>query len=292
MKKIFVLGVAAIALAACGRVPAGNVGVKVNMLGDDKGGIEVVSPGKYWLGWNEELFIFPTFMQNYVWTKSATEGSPNDESLSFQDKDGLVANADIGISYAIEPTKAGDIFAKYRRGVDEITDVFLHNMVRDALVRETADKNMEYLYGSGKAEIMNNVTEIVRNQVKPLGINVDKIYWIGEIRLPPQVEESINNKIQATQKAQQRQNEVAQSRAEADKKIEDARGDAESILKVAEAQAKANKILSESITSNLVQYKMIEKWNGEMPKITGGNTSMLLQPDILNSNKGILDQVK
>jgi regulator of protease activity HflC (stomatin/prohibitin superfamily) len=65
--------------------------------------------------------------------------------------------------------------------------------------------------------------------------------------------------------AQQRQNEVAQAKAEADKKIEDARGTAESILRVAEAQSKANKILAESLTPEFVQYEALQKWDGKLP---------------------------
>lgn len=253
-------------VAACSYVPAGNVGVKFNLYGSDKGvNFEEVGPGKYWLGWNEELYIFPTFMQNYVWTKSADEGSPNDESISFQTMDGMVANADIGISYSIDPDKVTNIFQKYRKGVDEITDVYLHNMVRDALVKEASTKPVDYVYGSGKAELIAKVQEDVMSQVAPIGINIDKISWIGEIRLPQTVIDSINAKNAATQMAQQRQNEVAQAKAEADKRVAQAKGEADSILLTAQAQAEANKILASSITPELIQNKAIEKWDGKLP---------------------------
>lgn len=255
-----------LSVTACTYVPAGNVGIKVNMLGGDKGvDSEVVGPGKYWLGINEQMYIFPTFMQNYVWTKDPAEGSPNDESISFQTVDGMTANADIGISYTLNPDKVSNIFQTYRRGVDEITDTFLRNMVRDALVNEASNKPIEYVYGAGKAELIDAVQVDVAAQVEPIGIKIDKIYWIGDIRLPQTVIDSINAKNAATQMAQQRQNEVAQAKAEADKKIEDARGVAESILKVAEAQAKANKILSESLTVEFVQYEALQKWDGKLP---------------------------
>jgi regulator of protease activity HflC (stomatin/prohibitin superfamily) len=236
------------------------------MLGGDKGvDSEVVGPGKYWLGFNEQMYIFPTFMQNYVWTKDPAEGSPNDESISFQTVDGMTANADIGISYTLNPDKVSNIFQTYRRGVDEITDTFLRNMVRDALVNEASNKPIEYVYGAGKAELIDAVQADVAAQVESIGIKIDKIYWIGDIRLPQTVIDSINAKNAATQMAQQRQNEVAQAKAEADKKIEYARGVAESILKVAEAQAKANKILSDSLTSEFVQYEALQKWDGKLP---------------------------
>ena len=41
-------------VAACSYVPAGNVGIKVNLLGGDKGvDSEVLGVGRYWIGWNE-----------------------------------------------------------------------------------------------------------------------------------------------------------------------------------------------------------------------------------------------
>lgn len=257
-------------IAACSYVPAGNVGVKVNLLGGEKGvDSEVLSVGRYWLGWNEELYLFPTFMQNYVWTAGVDEGSPDDESISFQTADGMTANADLGISYSIDPEKVSLIFQTYRRGVEEITDTFLRNMVRDALVKQASNKPIEYVYGAGKSDLLASVQKDVADQVGPLGINIGKIYWIGEIRLPQTVIDSINAKNAATQMAQQRQNEVAQAKAEADKKIEDARGTAESILRVADAQAKANKLLAQSLTPEFVQYQAITKWDGILPKMTG-----------------------
>jgi regulator of protease activity HflC (stomatin/prohibitin superfamily) len=269
-RNIAMIAILAGSVAACTDVPAGNVGVKVFLLGGDKGvDTETLSVGRYWIGWNEDLYIFPTFMQNYVWTKDPAEGSPNDESISFQTADGMTANADIGISYSLDPEKISIIFQTYRRGVEEITDTFLRNMVRDALVKQASNKPIEYVYGAGKAELIAAVQKDVSDQVGAIGIKIDKIYWIGEIRLPEVVLKSINAKNAATQMAQQRQNEVAQAKAEADKKIEDARGQAESILRVAEAQAKANQLLSDSLTPEFVQYQAITKWDGQLPKMTG-----------------------
>lgn len=270
IRNVVLMSLLVASVAACSYVPNGNVGVKVYMLGGEKGvDTEVLGVGRYWIGWNEELYLFPTFMQNYVWTAGVDEGSPTDESISFQTADGMTANADIGISYSIDPEKISIIFQTYRRGVEEITDTFLRNMVRDALVKQASNKPIEYVYGAGKTELIAAVQEDVTAQVEKLGIMIEKIYWIGEIRLPTVVLDSINNKNAATQMAQQRQNEVAQAKAEADKKIEDARGQAESILRVAEAQAKANRLLADSLTSEFVQYQAITKWDGQLPKMTG-----------------------
>ncbi|TON81215.1 transposase, partial [Vibrio parahaemolyticus] len=60
-------------MTGCSKITAGHVGIKVNLLGGDKGvQAEEVGVGRYWVGVNEELYSFPTFSQNYVWTASET----------------------------------------------------------------------------------------------------------------------------------------------------------------------------------------------------------------------------
>lgn len=276
--KIGAVSLLAMSLAACSAVPSGHVGVKVNLYGSDKGvDLQELSPGRYWIGFYEELHVFPTFTQNYCWTKADDRecGNPGDDSISFQTVEGLTVSADVGISYFIDPTKVPLIFQKYRKGVREITNIYLRNMVRDAIVTSASSRNVEDVYGKGKVEILNEVSKTVNSLVNPIGITVENIYWIGEIRLPPKVIESLNAKIAATQMAQQRQNEVAQAKAEADKKIEEARGQADSIILVAKSQAEANKILAESLTPEFLMYSGITRWDGQLPKITGGATPLI-----------------
>jgi len=267
----------AFALAGCDKVPAGNVGVKVFLLGGEKGVDHVeLGVGRYWIGFNEDLFIFPTFTQNYNWTQSRSEGSENDESITFQTVEGLSLGADVGISYAINPEMVSSVFVKYRRGINEITDTFLRNMVRDAFVAEASTLGVEAVYGTGKIALITAVEDRVRSQVSDIGINIERIYFIGELRLPPAVTAAINAKIEATQKSQTRRNEVAMAKAEADKVIEHARGAAESVLLAASAEATAINLKGEALRKNpeILQLNALEKWDGTLPKFLGGQEPM------------------
>lgn len=273
MKKLFVAAMCVV-LGACSKVPAGNVGVKVYLLGGDKGvDSEELTPGRYWIGVNEELFLFPTFSQNYVWEKQ--EGA--DESLTFGTSEGLSVNADIGITYSIDPAKVNTVFQKYRRGVDEITDIYLRNMVRDALVKSSSTRRIEDVYGVGKADLIAEVESNVRNEVEPVGIKVEKVYWIGDLRLPQQVVASINAKITATQQAQQRENEVATARAQADIDVTKAEGEARAKLALAKAEAEAINLRGAALRDNpaLVDLTIAEKWDGKLPTTNGGAIPLL-----------------
>ena len=265
-------------LAACSKVPAGNVGVKFNLYGGDKGvQTQELPPGRYWLTWNQELYTFPTFTQTYTWQQKGDDG---DESLSFQTVEGLSVNADVGITYHIDPTKVTKLFQTYRKGIDEITHVYLRNMVRDALVTEASTMGIESVYGKGKADLISKVQGEVQHEMGSKGIVIEKVYWIGDLRLPQNVVNSINAKIQATQMAQQRENEVAQAQAEAQKEVAVADGQAQAKLKLATAEAQAIAMRGKAMHDNpgVVELNWIEKWDGHLPQTQlGSGTNMMYQ---------------
>lgn len=269
-------------ISSCDKVPAGHVGVLVHLLGSEKGvDAEEVPVGRKWVGINEELYLFPTFTQNDTWSKEL--------SITFQTKEGLNVNTDLGISYHVDPKKVTLVFQKYRKGIEEISHIYLRNMVQDALVRAASVKDVETIYGQGKTELLSEVENVVRSEVGDIGIVVEHIYWVGTLRLPENVVSAINAKIGATQMAAQRENEIQQTRAEAQKAIEAARGEAESKLAVARAEAESVRVRGEaeadaigaksralSSNPNLVQYEIAAKWNGELPTSTMGSGSIPL----------------
>lgn len=274
IRKLLLCALILIATVGCSKVPAGHVGVKAYLLGTSKGvDTEELSPGRYWIGVNEELYLFPTFTQTDTW--ALVEGA--DQSISFQTAEGMSVNADIGISYAIDPTKVSVVFQKYRKGIEEISDLYLRNMVKDAFVTIGGTKPIEAVYGSGKAQFIAEVEQRVRQQVGPLGIGIERVYWVAQPRLPKSVEASINAKLAATQKAQQRENEIQQAKAEAQKEIEKANGDAQARIINAKAQAEAIELKAEALRRNpeLVSLIIAERWNGVLPQVTGGQTPLL-----------------
>lgn len=283
MKRLGLVLLLLLTLTACSKVPAGNVGIRVNLLGSSKGvDIEEISPGWVWVGPTQELYLFPTFTQTYTWQYQG-EGGQN-EQIGFQTVEGLGVNADVGITYRINPAKATDVFQKYRRGVNEITDLYLRNMVRDSLVQNASEMSVEAVYGAGKADLINRVQADVTQEVSPIGIEIEKVYWIGEIRIPAIVQDAIGNKIKATQIAQQRENEIAQAKAEADIQIAQARGIAESNLTRARAEAESVRLQGEAEADairaksdamrdspNLVELTKAQRWNGQLPTYNLGN---------------------
>lgn len=257
---------------ACTKVPAGTVGVMVDLYGSSKGvQAQQVGPGRYWVGYNQDLFIFPTFTQTRTW--SAKNRDDNlDESITFQSMDGSVINTDAGVTFHVEPDKVSVLFQRYRKGIDEITEVYVHNMVRDGFVEEASHLSVEQVYGSGKSALIDTVQKRVQDQVRPFGLVIEKVYLVGTLRLPPNVVSAINSKNSAIQLAEQRKNELVQSQAEAQKEIAKANGTAQSLLINAEAEAKALRLRGDALrdSPSLVQLNAVEKWDGHLPNVNGG----------------------
>jgi regulator of protease activity HflC (stomatin/prohibitin superfamily) len=259
-------------MVSCSKVPAGHVGVKVYLLGGQKGvDHDVLGVGRYWVGLNEELYKFPLYQQTRTYTQTETDESPSDESFTVQTAEGMSCNMDLGVTFTIQKESVSTLFQKYRRGVDEIQSVVIKNTLRDALNSVVSTMPVEAVYGNGKNGMILKVEEIVKNSLKDNGILVEKVYLVGSIRLPENVVSALNSKIEATQRAQQRENELREAEAQAKKQVAEAEGKAKSMIAIAEAEAKANSLKLKTLTNELIQYEAIQKWDGKLPTMTGSN---------------------
>ena len=76
------------------------------------------------------------------------------------------------------------------------------------------------------------------------------------------------------------ENEAAIAKAEADKQvaITNAEAEAQKTSIAADAQAEANRKLAESLSDTLIDYQKIQKWDGKLPTVSGGNALVSIDP--------------
>ena len=259
------LGAAVYALWALTTIEAGYVGVRVNLYADKGVQNEVVGTGRYFLGINEQMYRFPTFNQlkNY------------EQPFLFQSSDAMEIKARIGVEYNIDPQKAATVFATYRKGIEEITEVNIRQYISDSLIKNATLMDVNAITQGGKSKLLEDVTKEIRTKLDPVGIRIVKLSWMDDLQYPAQVRASINAKIEATQRALLRENEVAQSKAEAEKLRVAAQGEADARLTRAKAEAEAIAIKAKALRDNpgILQLNAIDKWNGVLPQyMTGGAT--------------------
>lgn len=254
-------------LSGCTKVEPGYVGIKVNQYGDQKGveDFPLVTGRVSFNPFTTDVYKFPTFRQNVIWDEAN-----DDESMTFNSIEGSVVNADVGLSYSIDPARVPELFVAFRKDIEEITDIYIRAEVRDSISRHAGAIKVTDIFGAGKQALLSAVEDDLNERLGSLGFHFEMVSFVGALRCDANVMQSINATIEATQFAISAQNKVVQSRAEADQAIETARGQAESILAVAKAQAEANKLVALSLTPDLVRWRAIERWNGVQPQFMSG----------------------
>ncbi len=277
-KAIVVLCVliALLMLSGCvTKVKAGYVGVKVNLYGDDKGvQNKVVGPGRYFESINTEYYKYPVFTNMYPFTAGKDEGSVVDESFSFQSKEGVKCNADIGVQCKADPAKANILFQTYREDMETIIKKYVRADVRNSLNKYVASLPVDSLYSTAKVNMMDNITKDLTKKYESTGLIIESITLLSDIRFPTEIQQGIIDKMSASQRAMQRENELREARAMAEKQVIQAK-----------AEADANRAKVQTITPQLIEWErmqmtkaFISKWNGSsVPQYMGnGGTFNLL----------------
>lgn len=278
MKKLL-FGLALIVVTTgCTRVGPGYVGIKVSMAGSGRG-VSDIPTTTGWTVYNplfSTVYEYPTFVQTAVWTANPNEGDSNcdkcDESVTFTNKDQMQVSADISLSYHLVPDKIPAFYVKFRSdNLHNFTHGYLRNIARDAFNEHAGKYEISQIMGDNSAFI-KDVREGLQKELTPIGVQLDQFGFIGAPRPPQGVIEAINGKVHATQLAQQKQNELVQAQADAAKEVAKSAGYAQSLTLESTAQAEANLRLAKSLTPELIELKKLEKWNGELSQVTGGNT--------------------
>lgn len=277
MRKV--LGGLLLALAACTTVKPGEVGIKVNNYGSSRGvqDYPILTGRVFYNPFSETVYEFPTFMQNVVWTKSPSEGSKNDESITFGSTEGAQVHADIGVSISFEAEKVSHIFVEQRKPPEVIIDVFVRNKVRAAFNQVASTMKITDIYGPGKQTLIIGVTKVLRDSLEPRGYHFDNVSII-DMRVDDQVQKSINNALAQTQAAIAAENKVKQIQAEAEQTVAKARGDSAAAVIEASGRAEANNKMQRSLSAELIQYTIAQKWDGALPLYSGSGVPMISLP--------------
>lgn len=272
---IAALMLGALSSVACTRVEPGHVGIKVTMGGTDRG----VSDFPAQTGWvfynpfTTSIYNYPTSVQTAVWTASTGEGHPVNEEISFTNKDKMEIKADINLSYHLDASKVPAFYVKFRQdNIDGFTYGYLRNTARDIFNQHAGKYSIDQIMGDN-AQFIADVKKSLADEVAGIGVVIDQFGIIGAPRPPQYVIDQISASAHASQLATQKQNELAQVQADMAKETAKTETYAANKIKYAEAEAKANRMLSDSLTPQLIEKQRLEKWDGHLPYINGGSTN-------------------
>jgi hypothetical protein len=202
-----------------------------------------------------------------MWTESPKSGtSTNDDGISAESKGSISFVARMNCVAQIDVEDATKFLFRYNnKPLDQIMDQEVKARIESKFVEENAKREMAAILLE-KAEIMKAVREDVIPYFKSRGITITVLGLKGDLTyLDPEIQTAINAKFRADK-------EYAAQKVRNLKDIEMATAQATAELARAEATARANVKVAKSLTTELVKYEAVKKWDGKLPTVSGEST--------------------
>ena len=181
------------------------------------------------------------------------------ENISVQTNDSQYVSAIIKAQVKIDSAKAFEYFSKYRdKSLNDISSV-LSATIQKQLETVTTQYNIMDVLGSKRDEIVNKSLELIQAELAKDGVNVLRITLV-DTDAGDAIETAIANEAIAKKEAETAEYKKQKAELEGQAKVIEAQKEKE-----------ANELISKTLTDELLLEQFIEKWNGELPKVSGGN---------------------
>jgi len=197
----------------------------------------------------------------------------------------------ITVTYQILPDKASWIVSNvtnYRDALVNATSV--SSAVKEAS-RQLDSKNAT---NRGKIEplVLQSLQDSLDKKYGDQVVTIDRVV-IGDANFEESYNEAIASRqkaqIEAEQQAIENQKAIDKATADAKVKTTQAQADADAAVIEAQGQADANKLLNDSITDKTLKQQYLDKWNGELPKVTSGSDVIVGMDDLGSSDSSGAD---
>lgn len=246
-------------------IDAGNVGIKINLYGSDRGvdNITIVT-GRVWYNtWTTKIVEFPTYTQSVDY-----------EPFVVTTRDAAEFKVDPKLNYHVNATMVPQIYRQYRKPLVEIEQQFMRNTIYDAY-RIVANSFSSDSVMSNRERFEDRIQMILTKNLSKDGFVYDQL--TSAITPPESLRQMIDEKNASIQARLKAENQAKQADAEAKVKVATATGEAQALLVRAKAESEANRLRQQSLTPLLVQQQWIQKWDGKLPTTqAGGNSSFML----------------
>ena len=171
---------------------------------------------------------------------------------SSSSKDLQEVEMNLAVNYRIDNKQATYLYKNV--GVN-YQSVVLEPAIEESIKAVTSKYTAEELITT-RSEVSSKCMEELSKKVDKYGIDVSD-FNITNFNFSAEFNKAIEEKQVAEQKVLTAKQELEKEKIEAEKKIVKA-----------EAEKKANELKQKSLTDNIIKEKFIEKWNGELPKVT------------------------
>ncbi len=221
-------------------IPANHIGY-TNLFGDV--GHTQLTPG----------FHFKNPLVDFVKVPLLTSNLSVD--IDIATKEGLNLSVQTNVIYKIDKNKSRDIYLKYRTNYENI---FIKPIIESALRNTISSYEAKDLYNEKtRSEIKTKMDSEIATSLQPNGFIIEEVL-INKIKLPHQLQMSIENKLKSEQENEQMNFIIDREKKQLVFNIEKEKMEAERKTIEANGIKSFQDIVSKGISTQLISWKAIE----------------------------------
>ena len=248
-------------------VPANNVGIKWSIFTGTSE--QTLSEGTKMKNIFDKVYLISTEMQ-----------STTVVDITAQTRDSQYTDIDLNIKYLVEPDSAYKVFQQFRT-LGNLGETLIPAVTQRAIESVTTQFNVTDILGPKQNEVYELIEKELAVRLAEYGIKFDSIVLIdtdagAELEaaiaaegVARQALETARQQLEVTRV--EAQNAVAKAEAEKEAAIIDA----ETRIIHAQAEKEANDIATDSLTPEILEKKLIDKWDGKLPLVFNGENTMI-----------------
>lgn len=175
-------------------------------------------------------------------------------------------NMSLAVNYRVDSENAKNL---YKTVGNNYKDTVLEPAIKESIKSVISEYTAEELI-TKRTEVSKKCLDTLQSKVEKYGLMIED-FNITNFNFSEEFNKAIEEKQVAEQKVLTAKQELEKEKIEAEKKIV-----------AAKAEKEANELKEKSLTENIIKEKFIEKWNGELPKVSSSN-SIFDVSDLLNN---------
>lgn len=258
-------------------IPAGHVGV----IYDASRGLldEVYKPQAITVGWRQQLYVYPTKLENAVYTQDPTAGEVRAaDGILVTTNDNANTVFDVSVLYRVRSQDVRTMFEAFGPiPIEEVQSLHLRRAVKEAANAVSTRYDLFSLMGPKREEASRAITIEMRNRLQRKGITVVHA-MLGGCYPSDDFQSKITARVNAYIDLEI--SRLKQEIAEIERQSAVVQGEAESSARG--LQASQTKDRSMEMLKLDAAKAAVEKWNGQLPAISPrpGQT-IVLTPGLL-----------
>lgn len=258
-------------------IPNGYCGVQYSLNGGVKD--EVLTQGLHFVSPTVKVKEFTVANEQLILSKDARDGSEEDQSFNVSTADNASISISFQMTYRFVEEDLVDTYKKFRgMNGQDIVNNRVSTVLKSKISEVTTDYTMMDIYSGNRSEINAKLTDYLDQEFRAAyGIQVIDASII-DTHPDEQLQKAIDARVTALQNKQKAEAEQETAKAEAETALIKAQAEADVAVTKAKAEAEANRVLSQSITQELIDMKEAEaRLKHGWVEIQGANTVVTKQ---------------